>query len=34
MEYNQEARNKPHIYGQIVFDKKDKNTQCGKDSLS
>ena len=33
MEQNQEPRNKPCMYCQLIFDKGAKNTQWGKDSL-
>ena len=28
-----ESKNKPHTYGQLIFDKEGKNIQQGKDGL-
>ena len=33
MEQNREPRNRPGIYGQLIYSKGDKNIQCEKDSL-
>ena len=33
MEQNREPRNKPHTYGQLIFDKGGKNIQGEKDSF-
>ena len=32
MEQEREPRNKPHTYGQIIYDKEDKNIQWRKKS--
>ena len=33
VEQNREPRNNPHTYGQLIFNKGDKNIQWAKDSL-
>jgi len=33
IEQNRESRNKPHVDGQLVYDKGAKNVQRGKDSF-
>ena len=33
MEQDRKPKNKPHNYGQLIYDKGDKNIEWGKDNL-